>query len=327
MGQCKGGFYPVPPEAVQFLSQFVKPPGGRFAILDPCAGRGAAIKQWADLLGCQPADVYAIELEEGRAAACRESLPASNVLAPCSFFGTGISACSFSFVFANPPYDDELGGGGRVEQSFLVRALQLVKARGVLALACPERVSLKHELQTQIMTWFEDVCVIPYPDAHRAFAEVVIFARKLARPRQGQLCRWSEVCSQEPLEYEVPSSCGPRRFEKTELTAAEKAQALACSPLRRLLEPPAEPPLPEPGLPLTHGQLALVLASGHLNGVVAKPGEAPHVIRGVAAKENYLAGVQEEETGKGTKTVSTYSQRIVLTVRALCPDGAIKDFA
>ena len=316
----------MPPEALAALAQHVQAPEQPIALLDPCAGRGEALYQWAVHCGATPAGVYAIELEEGRSQACQERLAGSHVLAPCSFFGTGISAGSFSFVWCNPPYDDEIGGG-RVEQGFLVRASQLLRAKGILALACPEHVSEKYELREQLMTWFDDLSVVPYPDAHRAFGEVVIFGRKLAKPRQGQLCRWSECCGEAGV-YLLPPAAGPKRFEKTELTGAEKAEALARSPLRRLLEPPTELPLPEPGLPLTHGQLALVLASGHLNGVVAKPGEEPHVIRGVATKEAYLADVQQEETSSGTtKTVSTYSQRIVLTVRALCPDGTIKDFA
>jgi 16S rRNA C967 or C1407 C5-methylase (RsmB/RsmF family) len=61
--QVRGGFYPAHEKAVALAASFLRPPvGERFAILDPCAGQGAAIRQLAELLGCPAAQTYAIEL-------------------------------------------------------------------------------------------------------------------------------------------------------------------------------------------------------------------------------------------------------------------------
>src|SRR5262249_13340790 len=86
--QMRGGVYPAPPEAVAHAATFLRPPThGPCAILDPCAGEGAAIRQLGEALGCPPALTFAIELDDSRAERLRAALPGANVLAPANFFG------------------------------------------------------------------------------------------------------------------------------------------------------------------------------------------------------------------------------------------------
>jgi hypothetical protein len=50
--RMKGGFYPADSQAVSYAATFLRPPARQpFAILDPCAGEGAAIRQLGELLG------------------------------------------------------------------------------------------------------------------------------------------------------------------------------------------------------------------------------------------------------------------------------------
>src|SRR5690348_5682300 len=92
--QAKGGFYPTPPAAVAVALRWLQPPpSGQFCILDPCCGAGEAILQVAEGLGCALENVYAIELDEMRSALVQQDLAVERgcrVLAPASFFGTGI---------------------------------------------------------------------------------------------------------------------------------------------------------------------------------------------------------------------------------------------
>jgi 16S rRNA C967 or C1407 C5-methylase (RsmB/RsmF family) len=98
-GQTRGGFYPAHERAVAHAATFLWPPAGEpFAILDPCAGEGAAIRQLGELLGCSPARTFAIELDDGRAELVGTALPGANVLAPANFFGCRATPNSFSFV-------------------------------------------------------------------------------------------------------------------------------------------------------------------------------------------------------------------------------------
>jgi hypothetical protein len=68
----------------------------------------------------------------------------------------------------------------------------------------------------------------------------------------------------------------------------------------------------------------LLLAAGHLDGVVRPQGEPPHVIRGTAHKVTYTASVEEIENKDGSVTTKTVqSEKIVLTVRTAEQDGTI----
>src|SRR5262245_18185262 len=95
--QMRGGFYPAHERAVAHAATFLRPPAQPFAILDPCAGEGMAIKQLGELLGCPQVLTFAIELDESRAETLRTTLPDARLLAPASFFGCRASFNSFSF--------------------------------------------------------------------------------------------------------------------------------------------------------------------------------------------------------------------------------------
>jgi hypothetical protein len=321
-GQAKGGFYPCPPEAVAFAASLLTPPAEPFALLDPCAGKGAAVAQLAQLLGGRP---HAIELDEGRAVEVKAALPEGRVLAPASFLGCSITPLSFGLAWVNSPFDDEIGGGQRVELTFLMRATHLLKTAGIMALVCPEDVSEGHGIQQYLMQWYTDLARVPFPEP-RKYKEVIVFGKKRRQPVDATKLDWDVECK-EPVPYLIPPSAGPKRFEKTDFTDLELEQALASSPLRKFLEPPSEIPLGEPPLPLANGHIALLLAAGKLDGLVCPDKEPPHVVRGTARKQQYLASQDEEEKPDGaivTKTV--YSEKILLTIRALGQDGTIKTF-
>ena len=327
--QTKGGYYPAPPEAVAFAASLLSPPEEPFALLDPCCGKGLAIAQLGQALGCPTERIWAIELDEGRAAEAHAILAGSHVLAPASFLGTTATAGSFGCIWCNPPFDDEIGGGCRVEGRFLQRATAWLKTRGVILLVCPEHVAERRDIQDYCLQWYEDLACVPFPEGHRPFDEVILLGRKRSRPVDQERLDWDEQCRRtvEPGSYPIPLAPGPRRFEKVEFTERELARALLGSPLRRLLAPPPEPALAEPPLPLAHGHIALLLASGTLDGVVHPRGEPPHVVRGTARKVEYLSNQTKEEGRDGALvTKTTYSEKIVLTIRAVGADGAIRTF-
>ena len=49
------------------------------------------------------------------------------MLAPADYFGCQRAAGTLSFIWCNPPFDDEYGGGGRVEREFLEAATRQLK--------------------------------------------------------------------------------------------------------------------------------------------------------------------------------------------------------
>jgi hypothetical protein len=331
--QMRGGFYPAYPQAVAHIAERLRPPLGRtFAILDPCAGEGAAIRQLGELLGCPEAVTFAIELDEGRADALHAALPGAQVIAPASFFGCRASLRSFSFIWLNPPFDDGYGGH-RVEDQFLRTAPDWLMPGGVMALVCPDHVIGEYsDARRHFATYYENCTVVPFPPAHRPFNEVAVLGHKRARPQAEQwdssfAKAWEAVQVPADFVYRIPAGDGPKVFRKVEPTEAELQGMLARSPLRSHLAVPPAVQTPSPPLALGIGHVALLLASGHLDGVVQLPGQPPRVVRGTSRKRSFVSDVSDTVNADGSVTTrTTISERIDLVVRTVDPGGTIQTF-
>src|SRR5205085_7190681 len=92
--------------------------------------------------------------------------------------------------------------------------------------------------------------------------------------------KWEDMQAPPDHVYPIPPGTPPRVFQKVELTDEEMGEAFAASPLRKHLLAPPERPLPMPPLALGMGHIPLLLAAGHLDGLVKPEGELPHVVRG-----------------------------------------------
>ncbi len=331
--QMRGGYYPAHAAAITHAASFLRAPAhSPFTMLDPCAGQGAAIRQLAELLGCPQELTFAIELDDGRAEVLHATLPGARVLAPASFFGCRVSSNGFSFIWLNPPFDDGYGGQ-RVEDQFLRRATDWLLPGGVMALVCPEDVVDEYsDARRHFTTYYEHCMIVPFPERHRPFHEVLVFGHKCARPEvDPQSCSraksWDSVAAPTNFCYHIPPGCGPRIFQKVEPTEPELQRLLAHSPLQSHLAAPSEVPLPSPPLALGIGQVALLLASGHLNGVVHPEGGPPHAVRGTSRKHTFVSDVTDTVNPDGsTTTKTTISERIELVVRTVDITGRIQTF-
>lgn len=328
--QTRGGFYPAHEKAVALAASFLRPPGREpFAILDPYAGEGAAVRQLGELLGCPPALTFAIELDDGRAEAVRGLLPGAQVLAPASFFGCRATPNSFSFIWLNPPFDD----GSRVEDQFLRRATDWLTPGGVMALVCPENVVGDYsDARRHFTTYYENCTILQFPEKYRPFREVVVLGHKRARPEADSVRSgwrpWESVEAPKHFCYHIPPGNGPRVFQKVEPTDPELQRMLAQSPLRAHLAVPPTAPLPSPPLALGIGHVALLLASGHLDGVVQSEGGTPRVVRGTSRKRAFVSDVTDTVNPDGSVTTrTTVSERIDLVVRTVDLTGAIRTFS
>jgi hypothetical protein len=323
-GRLRSGFFAIPPEALDVAMRWLVP-GRGISVLDPCAGEGLALKQIGERLGVTPDRLWAIELDGGRGRAVRENLPGATVLAPCSFFHTGITTRSFSMVYANPPFDESVGGG-RVETQFFAKAYQLLVDGGILLGVCPENVAVRYDVRKLLHAMFDDLRTVEFPEAHRKYGEVFIVGRK--RTPGGRVAPPSSYHAFDHQDvptgaYLIPSANGPSRFEKTALTDEELIELLQASPLRSFLKPKAVTELPSPPLSLGVGHLALLLSAGQLDGVVRPEGEPAHLVRGTARKEKVLVDEEVTEEGGNRVTKQHYTERIKLVVRCATEAGEI----
>lgn len=331
-GQFKCGFYPAPPAALAMIAKRLRAPEGKpFRIIDPCAGEGLALRQLGDALALPPALRYAVELDEGRAVKVRDNNPGANVLAPASTFGVSMPYGAMSFLYLNPPFDDELGGGQRTEAMFLQKCTPWLRTGGVLCLVCPRNVvagtydRFATDTAEHLMSRYERIGMLEFPPDVRKYNEVVILAVKRKEPVKTDRLRWEDLEAPQRFIYDIPNSGDrPIDFIKTEHTEMELRRMLAASPLRRMLETTKEKPLARPLMPVNDGHRAMLLAAGHLDGVVQPEKEPAHVVRGTAQKEQYIASEEETEGEDGavnTKTV--YAERVKLVVRVINAKGEL----
>ena len=126
--------------------------------------------------------------------------------------------------------------------------------------------------------------------------------------------------------YRLPAGQRPKTFRKSEPTDTELARLVAQSPLRFHIERPADKASHRPRPPMSPGigHRAMLLASGHIDGLICPPDEPPHVIRGTAAKDKYVASCDTSEDDNGNVTTRTViSERPRLVIRVLDSQGNI----
>lgn len=319
----KLGFYACPEGAISsILPRLVAPlDKSGLALLDPCAGAGAAIQQLAAGLGVPEDRTWLVELDRQRGEQCRENLPACNLLAPCSFLQTDIRYGSYSLIYCNPPFDDSLSQGIRVEEQFLSLSLKLLTKGGILLFVCPESIVMRSGFQGMIGMYCDRVSVVPFPIKVRRHAEVFVLAQRLEGFRL-KAPSWRDLIAREGWKYTLPPAPGPgHRFTKTGLTDDELAEYLERSPLLAQFAQPAPFTMPSPPLALGKGHLALLLAGGFLDGLV--PGNPPHVVRGTARKVEEQTDLEVDRSRDQTVTKCTMTEKIKLSIRTAWPDGKV----
>lgn len=340
-GQQKMGYFPAPDAAIDAaLLHLTAAPGA--AILDPCCGEGAALERLRTGLGVERDRAWGIELDEGRAE--RAAATGCHVVGPASFLGSETKpAHSFGFVWCNPPFDDELGGGGRQEEAFVRAATRALQPGGILALSTSAHalaVRLQYELLGHLDSWYEAGAAFRWGEPWRRFGEVTLFARRRKAPipahEPAGAWFWTAI---EPVRYggpglpvlgstgrrwAVPAAERSAVILKREHTDVELARLLERSALDRLLAPPSPLEPPAPPLELRGGHVALLLVAGRCNGLVRPPGGEAHVVRGGSRKERYLKDRSETTNDDGeTTVVEKWAERPIPVVRVARADGTI----
>lgn len=102
--ESKGGYYPTPSkEMAHILKRVVADYDARVTLLDPCAGKGEALRQAQNYLlkiGADPVS-YGIEIEKNRAEAAAGLLDHT---ISCGYEDARMSHKAFSFLYLNPPF-------------------------------------------------------------------------------------------------------------------------------------------------------------------------------------------------------------------------------
>jgi hypothetical protein len=195
--EAKGGFYPTPQEEMELiLKRLSCTVGESITLLDPCCGKGAALKQWKDAMttkGANPTS-YGIEIEKSRATQAEMVV---DHLAKCGYEEARMSHDAFSAMYLNPPFMQM--NGERMETTFL-RDLtgDYLQAGGILIFNLPQNV-LK-DVAKILASRFVDIKVYRFTDTnYDAYKQVIVYA---VRRRKG-LRSEKERVYQQNIEKEL----------------------------------------------------------------------------------------------------------------------------
>jgi len=303
-------YYPSPDRVVGIIGDTVRLDDSEgAALLDPCAGEGAAAaalaRRWNVLS-------YGVELHKGRAEASARVLTwaqqgSYHQLTAISEAGEPLAseghypaagARPFGILFLNPPYDDgtdETGADMRQEVEFL-RATTPFLAPGGLLVFIPPRKILKIEAFREFMQRnYIDIRAYAFPAPEvEAFDQVVVLAR---RGSSGGYC-YSDVSAledvgalpsldtAEPYEISVPVATArvalvgraPESYQPLENEGAWLAQQWDAHTGEGAAHSLAPLVAPRPG------HQAMLLAAGALNGLELSDGDARLLVKGGSRK-------------------------------------------
>ncbi len=179
--RAKLGFYPLVEGEAERIRRFLQFPAA-CAALDPCVGKGHALKLIAGTAGVR---LYGIELDSFRA---NEAAAVLDEVVQGSVFDTHSPVESYSLLYLNPPYDDEITDdrSRRTEGVFLEHCFRWLQSRGVLILVIPaKRLS---SCISVLAPHFRDLAAYRLTEAEAArYRQTVVLGVRRARHERERL--------------------------------------------------------------------------------------------------------------------------------------------
>lgn len=332
--QAKMGFYPTPPVVVEHIKTMLKIfPDAR--LIDTCCGEGEALSKIAEKT---QAETYGIELDRQRMTQAKARL--NHVLWADALYDLICVKGAFSLLWLNPPYDagdsDPDQKKDRLEVQFLKRHWQYLQHGGVMVYIIPWS-SLKYAA-SMLSKQCRDLCILKFPeDLFWDFNQIVLICNK-GKPKRteiehnqaifglamkafidGDLDQLVSTDMVTDLVYDVPASGDLKdfTFRSIRLDPEQALEKLKTSPVwekaHQQMFPSTLAKSMRPLTSLREGHLAMLLASGMMNGEVMGTDGRRLVVKGSVTKGEVKT---TEETEAGIKHIRTDCYAI--TVRALC---------
>jgi len=338
-GQAKLGYYPTPETLTTYLATRLSPPqDAMITALDPCAGTGRALALTTSQLPSR--HLYTIEPERERFLDKSDILDVPITQLNSSLEDTIIGHSQFSLLYLNPPYDthydNELDNPDqenkktktiRKEIYFLRRCLPYLAPGGLLIFIVPEHILSSH-LAEYLTTRLTNIEAYRFPEPeYSQFKQIIITGNKKPTNSPG------------PVVFDltdfIPSNTSPLTLPTTSLAKLFKTYRPDPEQLDRLwqekqsaLLAPFTPnnantsATTTPPLPLHLGHLSLLLAAGHINGLLGN-GQDRHIVRGQVIKRIAISSAITP-TESGTCETTTRRDTYTVSIKTLHPDGHIE---
>ncbi len=284
-GVEKLGYFPIPEPMIRWIAErFTVPAGESVTVIDPCMGEGAALKALVDTLRTGGAKVVPFGCEISRA---RYAVAVNHVLgekrdgisrllnSPAEFIETSPSA--FSCLYLNPPFDEH----GKEQNRWLELTRDWLKPDGWLVFITTEELALRADTQELLNRRYDRVTCYRYPEAHRHYREVVIFARRRHTDapytqRQATLYTAANLTTltlDEQFNFTLPATEPPKRYSaiipdvEDGLNALRSVGLSTGEPWKRATQSASLQSTWQPLLELSDGHIANLISSGVFDGL------------------------------------------------------------
>jgi len=323
--QEKMGYYPTPINVVEDLKKIINiQPKAR--LLDTCCGEGQALSIIAK--GTET-ETFGVELDRQRSKKAQEVL--QQIVWGDALYEFRASKKAFGLLWLNPPYDnvevDLEQKIERLEKQFLSKHWDYLQDRGVLVYIIPFDVLKK------VASFFYRRCtnlnVLSFPwSDYQKFKQIVLLC---AKPKSGQrpghdevkkniellesVCRneFSEVpenldntdeAVEAGIRYHVPAAAEidnfyfwSRRFNPDQAIKQVKMSAVRNRVVKIVL-PVTTTNKVQTLAPLREGHIAMLLASGMMNGEIIGDDNKKLIVKGSAKKIKQKTTEENDSTEK-----------------------------
>lgn len=344
--KIKAGFVATPPRQGEYLRSLLTFEG-EAAALDPTCGEGLILKQLTEARDERDFTIhtYGVELDKRRAELAKDAIQ-TVVQAPIE--SMIISNDAFSLLMLNPPYDNTMLGIGedkteRKEYTELVRGTRYLAPGGIMIYIIPSYRYTDKKIARFLASHFEDIAVTRFTDEdYPDFRQSIFIGKKKKADYKELNERLFEFLQQMDSEDFVEKHVSPlnalllteqlwnvpagvsevptfytRMQNKSEFITAIRQNKGFDAFIQRTKTKQLEIG-GEPLLPISQGQMALLLASGAVNGVIGT-GDNLHIIQGM---EIVTKEVTQEKTEYSTVTKRRTKRAV--SVKVITPNGVVK---
>lgn len=341
------GFFATPERQTTYLKELIDFTAN-CSVLDPTCGEGEVLHQ---LCADREAEIttYGVELDNQRAMKAKELLTHA-MQAPIE--SMVISNNSFGMTYVNPPYDFSIKGSDhesaeRKEYRELRRATKYLKNNGIMIYVIPA-YRFADEKIASFLSWnFADVGVLRFTDEdYEDFKQVVFIGKKSNAEYQNEALQKfllnlddetfvkSKVNTLKQLnghkKWKVPGGATKvktfyTRLENKEYFVSSIRNSKGFQTLINRAKPRELVIGGQPIINLSQGDIALLLASGAINGVIGK-GDDLHVVQGVEIVSDVKTVDKMEHDNGSTTTKTTTRTKREASVKVITPQGVIKKY-
>jgi hypothetical protein len=347
--KLRAGFFATPTLQGEYLRKVLSFPDD-CSILDPTCGEGEILLQLSqEQDSC--ISTYGVELDKARANKALNNLQHC-INAPIE--SMVISNDAFGMLYLNPPYDFSIKGdidtsADRKEYLELVRNTRYLQPGGVMVFVIPSYRYSDPKIARFLAVHFEQAGVLRFSDEDYDDFKQCIFIghkRKEAFKKVNEKLHEFLLKMQDenfilenvtPInkivghhKWIVPSSPTSVKTFYTKLSLkSDFTQAIRNSKGLQAFKERSKPkPLViggNPIMPIAQGNMALLLASGGVNGLIGE-GDNLHVVQGLEIVSKVKSEEKIHHDNGSVTTKTQYRTKREASVKAISPTGLIKKF-